>query len=127
MFRSKTLTGYLFCLLFLLFAAGAIYGQPSSERFYGKLTGLIADPKFPSQRVLSSENPMVKFSPAIENGADVYLGTLIDPRASSRLTVAIVEAKEKPPVLGIDQNTDGTIEASERHLRSSRLVSTRRT
>lgn len=102
-------------LIHLLCLIPAAQAPQSPERFFGKLTGLVADTKFPSQRVLSSENPKVKFSPAIEKGADVYLGKLMDPRGSAQLTVAIVEAKDKPPVLGIDQNSDGTIDASERH------------
>lgn len=93
------------------------HGQNAEERFYGKLTGLVADTKFPTQRILSSgpEKPKAVFSPSVGKGTSVFFGSLIDPRGSASLPVAILEMKDKPPRLGIDENRDGTIDANERY------------
>jgi len=105
----------LILLTFAIASTTSISAQPL-ERYRGALTGLIADTKFPMQRVFSSAPGKVRprLVPDVERGATISVGNLRDPRINADVTVVLVEPKSRAPYLGVDADRDGTIGEKDR-------------
>lgn len=111
MFRIRLISS-----LFFAFAAVVSAGAQAPEEFRGGLVGLSPDTVHIYQRVFKAM-PVAKtrFVPAIEKGATLTQGELIDYRSpAGKLEVFLVEPAGKPPYICADLNKNGTIESKER-------------
>jgi len=95
-----------------------VVSDKAPTRFYGKMRSQLGpDLVHIYQRVFQvATRPNIRFEPAIEKGAVISSGEIIDARATTGRTVMfLVEPPNGVPFLTVDSNANGIIEQSERH------------